>query len=273
MLLTKKQKQSNSTQKGITVGVVTATMVAVLAAGGAWSRLNTQSDSMAASKAYQADAALNLMLAQVGQLQEAVKVATEKASISWTHVAAYNSQISLANATQAYVSDFAVPSVREPFIEQRPAVGVFKGFSRAPDSVARLGWHFGAVSANGYLAALAWLPLPYPELCVALNGRLGLGAAGIKLSNIADNLTKTPGESRAPLPAGHVAYTHLVNSAKSDKSPSLLEYQRLFRAQSGSTINQVQLPLGRHRARCITDYYGKLPALVVILYHGPAPTA
>lgn len=272
MLLTKKQKQSSSAQKGITVGVLTATMAAALAAGGLWSRVNTQSEAMAASKAYQADAAINLMLAQVGQLQEAVKFAAESADIPWTQVTNYNGKLSLANATQAYVTDFAVPSVSEPFIEKSTAKGVFAGFSRAPASADRLGWHFGAVTGNGYVTAMAWLPLNYPKLCIALNEKLGLGAAELKLRYIAANLTKAPKESQVQLPEGHVAYTHLVNSANSVKSPNLMAYQLLFRVASGST-NQVELPLGRHRARCMTDYYGNLPALVVILYHGPTPTA
>lgn len=270
MLLTKKQKQSGSTQKGITVGVITATMVAALAVGGLWSRMNTQSESMAASKAYQADAAINLMLVQAGQLQEAVEVAAENSNIAWTHVTNYNGKLSLANTTQAYITDFAVPSVRAPFIEQRTAVGEFKGFSRAPDSPARLEWQFGAVRANGYITAMAWLPVRYPSLCKSINEKLGRGAAEIRLGWVGGNYThfSDTGVRVVGLPTGHVAYNYVVDPRNPYAGEALFEYQRFFR----SNVSQATSPLGQHRALCMDNYYSRVPALVVILYHGPLPT-
>lgn len=271
MLLTKKQKQSGSSQKGITVGVITATMVAALAVGGLWSRMNAQPESMSASKAYQAEAAINLMLAQAGQLQEAVKVAAEKANIPWTHVANYNGKLSLVNTTQAYITDFAVPSVSAPFIEQRTAVGEFKGFSRAPASAARLEWQFGAVSAYGYMTAMAWLPVRYPSLCKSINEKLGLGAAEIRLGWVGGNHPhfSDPGIRAVNLPAGHVAYNYVVDPQNPDAGEDLFQYQRYFR----SNISNATSPLTQHRARCMDNYYSRVPALVVILYHGPLPTA
>lgn len=271
MLLTKKQKQSGSSQKGITVGVITATMVAALAVGGLWSRMNTQSESMAASKAYQADAAINLMLAQAGQLQEAVKVAAENSNIAWTNVTNYNGKLSLANTTQAYITDFAVPSVRAPFIEQHKAGVEFKGLSRAPDSAARLEWQFGAARDYGYLTAMAWLPVRYPSLCKSINEKLGLGAAEIRLAWVGGNSPRfsDPGIRAVNLPAGHVAYNYVVDPQNPYAGEGLLQYQRYFR----SNVSQATSPLTQHRARCMDNYYSRVPALVVILYHGPLPTA
>lgn len=273
MLLTKKQKQSGSTQKGITVGVITATMVAALAVGGLWSRMNTQSEAMAASNAYQADAAINLMLVQAGQLQEAVKVAAENTTVpSWTHVANYHGKLSLVNATQAYITEFSVPSTLAPFIETRINTS-FKGFARNPDSTARLEWQFGALTGYGYRTVMAWLPLNYPSLCVSINEKLGLGATEFRLGYAYQYEYVYPASARVNLPSGHVAYSHVVDAVRGTPGLALIEYQRWFRANAGSHISEVQLPLGSHRIKCLRNSSGFESVLMVILYHGPMSTA
>lgn len=252
------------------MGLIVATIVAALAAGGLWSRMNTQSESMAASKAYQADAVINLMLAQAGQLQEAVKVAAENTTIPWIYVANYHGRLSLVNATQAYITEFLVPSTPAPFIEKDINVN-FKGFARYSDSTARLEWHFGALTGNGYRTVMAWLPLNYPGLCVSINEKLGLGATEFRLSYAASYEYVYPASARVNLPTGHAAYSHAVDAIRGSTGLGLHKYQQRFRANPISHISQLQLPLGSHRIRCLRHPTGDQSALMVILSHGPLP--
>lgn len=250
------------------MGLIVATVVAALAAGGLWSRMNTQSESMAASKAYQAEAVINLILAQAGQLQEAVKVAAENTTIPWTYVANYHGRLSLVNSTQAYITEFSVPSTPAPFIEKDSNVN-FKGFARYSDSTTRLEWHFGALTGYGYRTVMAWLPLNYPSLCVSINEKLGLGATEFRLGYASSYEYIYPASARVNLQPGHAAYNYVVDAVSGAKGLHLVNYQRQFRASPGSHISQLQLPLGSHRIRCLSHNLGNQAALMIILYHGP----